>query len=144
MIVKGANLGVGASCRTIPSRTYTHGLCGVKASSLLLFPINREPFSSGFKPFCKPHTVKIHLIFFSSGGLWPRLGNALNGVNRLQGLDTAAPRLQLADGSWLAGQYETSVGSTLLLTDETQQAEDGHTGGVRYLCHTERRLVFRK
>lgn len=62
----------------------------------------------------------------------------------LQGLDTAAPRLKLADGSWVVGHYESTIGSTLVLADETQQVADGQTGTVRYICHTERRLVFRK
>ena len=62
----------------------------------------------------------------------------------MQGLDTVAPRLQLADGSWLTGTYETTVGDTILFADETEAAEEGRTGGVRYVCHTERKLVFRK
>jgi hypothetical protein len=72
-----------------------------------------------------------------------------------QGLDTAAPQLQLASGQTLTGQYEESLGS-LMLFEQPPRPAPGAAGpsppqqppqqqtAARLLCHTEQRLRFKK
>ncbi|KAL4433812.1 hypothetical protein ABPG75_000253 [Micractinium tetrahymenae] len=59
----------------------------------------------------------------------------------LQGMETAQPTLQLADGTRLLGAFEETIGEQLVLSDATQP--DG-SHRVQLLAHTDKRITFRQ
>ena len=54
-------------------------------------------------------------------------------------METAAPVLQLPDGTRLVGRFEETVGTQLVLAD-TVGADGSHR--VQLMCHTDKRICF--